>query len=318
MTHPHRYPRDFICTVGAGGEEWLNLVLLADFFGYKIKVYKRITGSTEVCYGEEGVICNHTILVLTAKFAVIDILRRIYRKQDERIRRNMKLSNRLLRVALNVTPGYRVADVGTDHGYVPIYLMENGMAAHVIAMDINAGPLERAEAHIKENNLKDCIETRRSDGFSSLRKDEADIAVIAGMGGELIKSILEQGRDVVRGFRELVLSPHSEIDVVRRFLHEIGFRIVKEEMLIDDGKFYTIIKAVKGNDRNYTDVEYRYGALLIENKDEILHKFLIMRKKKLETILSRLEEEQTMNVRIRKEQLYGELMEIDGIIGYRV
>lgn len=227
----------------------------------------------------------------------------------------MKLSTRLQHVANTITPGFRVADIGTDHGYVPIYLMENHLAVHVIAMDINLGPLTRAEAHIKESHLEDQIETRLSDGFSALRENEADIAVIAGMGGELMKSILENGRHVTGSLKELVLSPHSEIDIVRKFLHTIGFKIIKEEMLIDEGKFYTIIKAVKGNDRPYSDTEYRYGALLIENKDEVLWDFLNRQKMKIMDILVRLGEEQTENAKVREEQLYKELMEINEILG---
>lgn len=230
----------------------------------------------------------------------------------------MKLSTRLQHVANTITPGFRVADIGTDHGYVPIYLMENHLATHVIAMDINHGPLTRAEAHIKETHLQTCIETRLSNGFSALHENEADIAVIAGMGGELMKSILENGSHVTGSLKELVLSPHSEIDVVRKFLHTIGFKIIKEEMLIDEGKFYTIIKAVKGDDRPYTDMEYRYGALLLENKDKVLWDFLKRRKIKIMDILTRLREEQTENARAREEQLYKELMEINEILGEHI
>lgn len=226
----------------------------------------------------------------------------------------MKLSNRLLRVALNVTPGRRVVDVGTDHGYVPIFLMENGLAVHVIAMDINQGPLKRAEAHIREHNLEHDIETRLSDGFSKLKENEADTAVISGMGGELIQSILEQGGHVTKKLQELVLSPHSELDSVRRFLHKNGFKIIREEMLIDEGKFYTIIKAVKGNDRPYTDIEYRYGALLIEKKDDVLWEFLRKRREAIGKILYRLKKEQTYNAKNREGELYKELEDINGIL----
>lgn len=230
----------------------------------------------------------------------------------------MKLSPRLQHIAATITPGRRVADIGTDHGYIPIYLMENHLATHVIAMDINPGPLTRAEAHIKASNLQACIETRLSNGFSALHENEADIAVIAGMGGELMKSILENGSHVTGSLKELVLSPHSEIDIVRKFLHTIGFKIINEEMLTDEGKFYTIIKAVKGDDRPYTDMEYKYGALLIENKDKVLWDFLKMRKTKIMNILARLQEEQTENAKAREEQLYKELMEINEILGEHI
>ncbi|MBQ3583671.1 MAG: SAM-dependent methyltransferase [Lachnospiraceae bacterium] len=231
----------------------------------------------------------------------------------------MKLSKRLQRVAQTVTPGYRVVDIGTDHGYVPIYLMEHRLATHVIAMDINRGPLKRAEEHIKEQNFEYDIETRLSDGFSSLQSGEADIAVIAGMGGELIKSILQKGSHVLGDFRELILSPHSEIEEVRKYLHSAGFRIDGEEMLIDDGKFYTIIKAVRGTEPSYSEAEYRYGKCLIEKQDEVLYQFLINRKEKTEKILEGLQKEQTENSKARASELAKDLELMDAVMkGYQI
>lgn len=202
----------------------------------------------------------------------------------------MKLSKRLMEVAGFVTPGYTVSDIGTDHGYVPIYLIENGLADRVIAMDINRGPLMKAKQNISERGLADRIELRLSNGFEKLSAGEADIAVIAGMGGELIKRILINGQAVVNQLKELVLSPHSEIDVVRRYLHGAGFKIVKEKMLVDEGKYYTIIKAVRGKDRKYTEAEYRYGALLIEEKSEVLQEFLENKRNKYVRIIEKIEQ----------------------------
>lgn len=226
----------------------------------------------------------------------------------------MKISKRLIQVANTVTPGNKVTDIGTDHGYVPIYLIKNKLADYVIAMDVNIGPLKRAEENIKEYGYGDYIETRLSNGFEKIKPKEADVAVIAGMGGELIKKILIQGKDVVDELKELVLSPHSEVDVVRKYLHESGFRIVNEEMLIDEGKFYSIIKAEKGIDKEYSETEYKYGAVLIEKKDVILEEFLLNKLNKYKVIQKHIKEEKSKKSLERLNEIEVELKEIEGIL----
>ena len=150
----------------------------------------------------------------------------------------MNISKRLSRLAAMVTEGSRLADVGTDHGYVPLCLYRQGRIPSAIAMDINEGPLERARAHIREAGLEHYIETRLSDGLHALRAGEADTVLIAGMGGGLTERILTDGKGVLETVRELVLQPQSEIWRVRRFLCENGWRIVCEDIVVDEGKYY--------------------------------------------------------------------------------
>lgn len=223
----------------------------------------------------------------------------------------INISNRLIAVASMVTPGYVVTDIGTDHGYVPIYLIENNIANRVIAMDVNKGPLERAKDNIKKNAFENKIETRLSDGFAAMQKGEADIAVIAGMGGELMVNIMEKGRDVVLGLKEMVVSPHSEIDVVRRYLHKIGFKIEEEKIIKDEGKFYTIIRCVKGEDKVYTELEYKYGAKLLEEKNEVLIEFLNDKIKKFSAIKDNLIVQNSEKGNVRIEEINKELQEIE-------
>ena len=144
----------------------------------------------------------------------------------------MNISKRLSRLAAMVTEGSRLADVGTDHGYVPLCLYRQGRIPSAIAMDINEGPLERARAHIREAGLEHYIETRLSDGLHALRAGEADTVLIAGMGGGLTERILTDGKGVLETVRELVLQPQSEIWRVRRFLYENGWRIVCEDIVL--------------------------------------------------------------------------------------
>ena len=186
----------------------------------------------------------------------------------------MQLSARLKTVA-SLTDGSRcLADVGTDHGYIPIYLLLQNKIEKAIAMDINKGPLLRAREHIQRYDLEEKIETRLSDGLSSLREEEADTVVIAGMGGALIIRILTEGCQVLKGVSTLVLQPQSEIESVRRFLHEKGYVIKDEKMVQEDGKYYPMMRVTHGQQESWKPEEYRYGKLLIEEGSSVFLEYL--------------------------------------------
>ena len=197
----------------------------------------------------------------------------------------MQISKRLQRVAAQVQSGGVVADIGCDHGFTSIYLIENHLAKHVIAMDINEGPLERAKEHIKQFQMEETISIRLSDGAKELSPGEVDSILISGMGGGLICKILQDSKDVIMSAEELILSPQSENYLVRQLLHEMGFFIEREEMLVDQGKYYNIIHAVKGKQHFLSPEEYIYGKYLIEHKDTVLFTFLEKEQKRVKAIL---------------------------------
>ena len=190
----------------------------------------------------------------------------------------MKLSNRLLSVASFVTSGNRLADVGTDHGYIPIYLMQEGRIPSAIAMDINAGPLERAKEHIEQYGLNDYIETRLSDGVAALSKEEVDSILIAGMGGGLVLHILEAGEEVCQSAKELILQPQSELERVRAWLNIHGYAILEENMVFEDEKYYPMMRvSYQGtcNEEYAMNTLYcRYGKALLESKNPVLKQYL--------------------------------------------
>jgi len=195
----------------------------------------------------------------------------------------MNLSFRLKTVASFVKIGNRLADIGTDHGYIPIYLVSEGVIPEAIAMDVNKGPLERAKNNIIEAKLENKIQTRLSDGLEKLEVDEADTILIAGMGGILITDILARNINVAKSSKELILSPHSDIYLVRKFLCDENFLITDETMIIDDNKFYVIIKAEYSKDLKilyYEEVELSFGKILLENKNSILHQYLLREEEK--------------------------------------
>ena len=158
----------------------------------------------------------------------------------------MELSKRLQAVADLVSEGLVVADVGTDHGYIPIYLIETKKSPKAFAMDVNKGPLLRAKEHIAEHGLETRIETRLSDGVRALQKGECDCVVVAGMGGALTIKIMEEGKDIFRNLIEFVLQPQSELQKVRAYLCENAYFIAEENMVLEDGKFYPMFRVIKG------------------------------------------------------------------------
>lgn len=158
----------------------------------------------------------------------------------------MLLSDRMKAVAGLVQPCRSIADIGCDHGYVAMELVRSNICRHVIAMDINSGPLDRAKQNIADYAMQDYIETRLSDGVSALREGETDGIICAGMGGKLVISILEQGKKLIGAMTQVILQPQSELDEVRRYLRKKGFLIDKEDMIYEDGKYYPMMRALPG------------------------------------------------------------------------
>lgn len=196
----------------------------------------------------------------------------------------MELSRRMQRVADMVTDSRAVADIGCDHGYVSIYLVESGRTGHAYAMDVRKGPLSKAVEHVKQKNLEEQIECRLSDGLERLAPGEADTLILAGMGGLLMIDILKRGSSHRRGDEILILQPQSDIAAVRRYIYEIGYRIQTEDMLVEDGKYYTILRAVSKKTepkRELSEVEYRYGPCLLKLQHPVLAEYLEKEQEKL-------------------------------------
>ena len=200
----------------------------------------------------------------------------------------MELSKRLEALAKLVTVTSSIADVGTDHGYLPIWLVKERRCVSAIAMDVNVGPLERAKHNIATHQLQSQISTRLSDGLVALAIQEVQGIVIAGMGGGLTIQILSNSFAIVEHLEECILQPQSEIDKVRQYLWENGLRIVQENMIEEDGKYYPMMRVVQGSDAAYSKAELLYGRCLIQDKHPILEKFLRKEIREKEKIISEL------------------------------
>lgn len=238
------------------------------------------------------------------------------------------LSRRMQALAEMVTPGSLLADVGCDHGFISIYLVQHGICPRVYAMDIHSGPLQRAKEHVAACGLEMYIDIRRSDGVAALKPGEADCLLCAGMGGRLMQKILTQGREKVSAMRELILQPQSEIADFRRFLREEGFVIEQERMVLEDGKYYPMMRVVplgKRQERTfYTQqgqvvserqerLADKFGGLLLHQRDPVLRRYLRERLIKYETILESLSSRTGMqgDTAVREERKKTVLEEIE-------
>ena len=201
-----------------------------------------------------------------------------------------------------VTRGYRLADIGTDHGFVPIWLVRNGVIPSAVAMDVNRGQLERAREHIAQAGLEGYIRTRLSDGLAGLHKGEADSILIAGMGGALTLRILEKDPPQSLGAVELILQPQSEISKVREYLCRSGWKIDAEDMVLEDGKYYPMMHCVRG-EMTLTPEEAEFGPCLIASGHPVLRKYLAFREKVLSANLESLQRSESDRAQARREQI---------------
>lgn len=220
----------------------------------------------------------------------------------------MQLSKRMLAIAEMVSPGSRVADVGCDHGYLPIWLVSQQISPRAVAMDIGDGPLERARENIRQHGLLEYIETRKSDGTEALQAGECDTLIIAGMGGPLMERILSDHWDITRGFREIILEPQSDVRHMRIFLQQNGYRITDENMIYEDGKYYPVLRVTEGKMEHLTPVQYQYGPCLLQNRNPVLKSFLKWEENLKAQLLEKLRKTSGERAEGRVQQLTEELL----------
>lgn len=177
----------------------------------------------------------------------------------------MKLTNRLNAV-VNLVSCRFVADIGCDHGKVPINLILNRRCDYVIASDVNKGPADACRRNVTKYGLCDKIEVRCGNGISVLKKGECDCIIIAGMGGELISSIISDNIDIAKSSKEIIMQPMTSEETLREFLCLNGFVITNEVLAKEDEKIYVIIKAEKG----VSEMPSVYFPKLLGNNDREL------------------------------------------------
>ncbi len=185
----------------------------------------------------------------------------------------INLGPRLLCAASFVRCRTKIADIGTDHAYLPAYLVEQGIADSVLACDIGVMPLKNAENTVKSHSLTDKISLRISDGLKEVSPDEADEIIICGMGGTLMTEILEAAPWVKRDVMHLILQPMTHSEDIRRYLISNGFSVTEERFVVDAGKVYCCISAdFDGKIREIDEGFCQFGFL--PARDEINARYI--------------------------------------------
>lgn len=203
----------------------------------------------------------------------------------------MKLTDRLLKIASLVTEGKKVADIGTDHGYIPVYLLNNNKVSFAVLADVNRGPLENAKKEVRHNNLLDKVDLRLGSGIEVLEKGEVDEIIIAGMGGILISELLEAKTEVAHSADKLILQPMQAQKELRKYLLNNGYEILDEVLVKEDFRIYEVIiaKYTGKNIEVKDEIYYEIGTKLIENKDELLNEFIDKKIYMYNSILNKIE-----------------------------
>lgn len=192
---------------------------------------------------------------------------------------NIKLTPRLQCVADCIKKCNMLADIGTDHAYVPIYAVQNAITDKAIASDVVEGPLKIASDNIKSCGLENKITTALAYGLASARG--ADVIVVAGMGGKLICDILQKDEYIAKGADYMVIQPMTCSFELRKYLHSHGFELVDERLAEEEEKIYNIMVVKKGVETYEDEFHYYIGKKLFENRDPLLSKYIRMRAKVL-------------------------------------
>ena len=215
----------------------------------------------------------------------------------------MNLGSRLQGIANYVLPNKVFADIGTDHAYLPIYLIKNGIVKKAIAGDYNQGPYEAAKKAVLNYNLAGKIEVRLGNGLTVLAEGEADIVAIAGMGGTTIVEILSAKLNLAQQVQRLILQPMNNAQGVRLWLSQNSFKIVAEDLVLDEGKLYEIIVAEKGIEAIVEEILYEIGPKLWEKKHSLLEQHLNKLLNKAKSIYKSLNHSKKADVK-EKIKLY--------------
>ncbi|MGN0145407.1 MAG: tRNA (adenine(22)-N(1))-methyltransferase [Clostridium sp.] len=227
----------------------------------------------------------------------------------------MEISKRLTWILDKMDRCKVIMDVGTDHGYIPIELIKRNIADKVIASDINKDPLKKAKLNISLEGLSSKIDLRLGGGLEPLKNNEAQGILIAGMGGNLIRDILENDMSKVKNIDYLILQPAQNPEVLREYLYTGNYEVIDEDICLDEGKFYELFK-VKYRENNSTkleDIFYEVSPLLLNKKSEVFKQYLEEKASKYKKVRSFIKDE-TEHALARKEELNNKVKAIEELL----
>ena len=217
----------------------------------------------------------------------------------------IKLDDRLKIAAEYVRHGSIAADIGTDHAYLPVYLVQNGICEQALACDVNKLPLESAKKTIELYELSDKIEVRLSNGLCEINSNECDDVVICGMGGELIANILENCNWIKSDKYNLILNPMTKADKLREYLAKNGFKIKSETAAESHQKHYTIMNVAYNGEITVPDLKYIYFGKVLDDKSDAAKKLIEMTISQLRKKARGMDEKSALSI----EKLIFEILE---------
>ena len=230
----------------------------------------------------------------------------------------MILKGRIKLIADMIPECNILSDIGTDHAYIPIYMVKNEKCKKAIASDVREGPVAVANRHIRQYGLEGKIETRLGSGLKPINEDEMDVCVIAGMGGVLIQEILSEDIKKAKLAKALVIQPMNCIEQVREWLYLNGFEILDEGLINEGFRIYNVIVARWTGIKTTKETIYYYiGEKLIEKKDPLLKKYIHRRLEMIDKVLGQMKAMKDQNSSLITEQknirveLHALLMKID-------
>lgn len=228
----------------------------------------------------------------------------------------MKLTKRLEMIASLVDKDTKIADIGTDHGYIPLSLLEKNIIKSAILSDINKGPLENAKNEVSKMGLNDKVDLRLGGGLTVLKDGEVDEVIIAGMGGILIAEIIDTDYELCKGFKKMILQPMQAQEELRKYLVNNGFEIIGEHITNEDFRIYQIIEAKYNPSYKFDgcEIDYEIPRKLVESKSSLLKTLIEHKIKECDKIiktLSGVDTEETIKrlkyIKSRKKELLNTL-----------
>lgn len=229
----------------------------------------------------------------------------------------MELSKRLKRIAEHVDKCESIADIGTDHGYIPIYLVKEGICEKAIASDINKGPIEKAKVNVAFEGVSDKVKCLLGPGLNPLKLGEVDGVILAGMGGNLTRDILLADMPKVKKYDFLILQPAQNPEVLREFLYKNNYEIIDEDLIKDEGRFYELFKVKYNEDSEkliFEDqIDYEISPILRKKEYPLFKEFIEEKINRCETILNFIKDD-TEAAKKRKADLEEKINKLKGMI----
>lgn len=224
----------------------------------------------------------------------------------------MELSKRLKLIIKHMDKCKSMIDVGSDHGYIPIYAVKNNICDTAIASDINIGPVEKAKLNASLDGVADKVDVRLGGGLETVKLGEVEAVVIAGMGGNLIRDILEHDKDKLPLYKYMILLPAQNPEVLRKYLYLNGYEIIEEDLCIDENIYYELFKVRKceGNIMELDEIFYEFSPMLLKKKHPLMKEYIQNKEEKYNKILQFINDD-SEGARKRKSEIEDKLNIID-------